>query len=156
MNEGYVTAAQYDAVMGEARMPGDFYEFAKLMIDDPRVNKDIKDKWWGFLNKETKLCRMETKDRWAASNDFAIQRMFKAMSQPAYSVDINELSTLSNTRRRFMTQVNRGIGGFERQALMTQIKEFKTGAGADAINSGFWSGLKKKIGLGKEEEHASS
>ena len=152
-----ISPTEHETLMEEGKMPEGFTEFAELMIEDEGIPKDVWKGWWGFINKDTILTRSDgMHENWEASNDFAIRRNLHMMSQPAYKNDILEVVNLDNIRRRFMTQHRRSIGGFERQALMTQIRELKTNRPAMEASSGLWSGIKKKFGFGekKEGEHA--
>lgn len=155
-----ITAAEYEQMVGEGPLQNDMYNFAKLMIQDKKIPQKAKSKWWGFFGKDTILTRSDAKnDRWNADNDFAIRKNFEIMSKPAYKNNINEMVDLDNIRRRFMTQHRRSIGGFERQALMTQIKELRSSRGEAYQNPGLWSGIKKRLGFSEKEEgeqHGSS
>lgn len=146
-----ITATEYDALYG-GQVPAQFHEFAKFVVEDKKIPKNVKDRWWGFLNKDTILTRSDHKnDGWAADNDFAIRKNIHLMSQPAYKNNISELVTLDNVRRRFLTQHRRSLDGFERQALTTQIKELRTNRPAESGQTGIFAGLKKKLGLGPKE-----
>jgi len=148
-----VSASDYEAMMEEGRFPDGMVEFAEMMIHDERIPRDVRKLWWGFINKDTILTRSDNNDdKWSADNDFAIRRNFHLMSQPAYKNDITEMVKLDNIRRRFITQHRRSIGGFERQALMTQIKELRTNKPSDIPGTSLMASLKRKFGLGPKPE----
>lgn len=152
-----ITPDDYAAMVDESRFLEGFTEFAELMIQDPKIPKDVKEKWWGFLSKDTILTRSDgNQENWEAANDFAIRKNLHLMSQPEYKNDIEEIVKLDNIRRRFMTQHRRSVGGFERQALMTQIKELRTNRPVSEPSRGVFGRLKGKLGFGskKEETHA--
>jgi len=145
----------------EAGFPKGMVEFTETVIEDEKnIPPHVRSKWWGFLGKDTILTRSEDKESmWDADNDFAIRRNLHLMSQPAYKNDITELVELDNVRRRFMSQHKRSIGGFERQALMTQIRELRTNKSAAEGGGGFWQGIKGKLGFGpksREEKYAGA
>lgn len=153
-----LSQSDYEAMMAEGKFPEGIVEFAELMIKDERIPEPIKEMWWGFLNKDTILTRSDgINENWEAANDFAIRRNLQLMCQPAYKNDIIEIVELDNVRRRFITQHRRSIQGFERQALMTQIRELRSNRPTPEASSGLWSGIKKKLGFGpkKEAEHGT-
>lgn len=147
-----LTQNDYDAAMGDTQLPADYTQFAELMIKDPKIPAAVKKAWWGYINQDTILSRSDKEDKWAFQNSWVIQRNVEMMSRPAYRVDINELKSYENIRNRYTTQVNRSFGGFERQALMTQIKELRTNRTASENNPGFLTKLSKRLGFGKKEE----
>jgi hypothetical protein len=140
---------EYDTT-GSAIDPG-FVEFAELMVKDETIPLDIKDMFWGFLNKEAVLSRSDQKDRRRSENRYAILRNFYLMSKPQYKVDINEIIDMQNAQHRNTTKSNRSFGGFERQALTTQIKELRTPRTPDPKEKSFLSGIKNRLGFGHKE-----
>ena len=138
----------------EGEFPKGMTEFAEMMVEDEKnIPAAIRSKWWGFLGKDTILTRSNSNDDiWEAQNDFAIRKNHHLMSQPYYKNDINEMVDIDNTRRRFTSQHRRSIDGFERQALMTQIRELRTNKVATESGSGFWDSVKGKLGFKAKKE----
>ena len=133
----------------QGKFPDGMTEFAELMInDDENIKKKTSGEWWGFFGKDTILTRSDDEDRWEAMNDFAISKNNRLMSRPYYKADINDLRDTDQVRRRFITQHRRSLAGFERQALMTQIKELRTNRPLPGESLGFFGSLKQKLGFG--------
>jgi len=148
-----ISPTDYEAMMEEGKFPDGMSEFAELMIHDEKIPALVRKLWWGFINKDTILTRSNMKnDLWEASNDFAIRRNLHLMSQPSYKNNIEEVVNLDNIRRRFTTQHRRSHDGFERQALMTQIRELRHQTPSSDTSGGVWSGIKKKLGFGPKEK----
>ena len=144
-----ITGFDFDAQTPEPMNLDGMTEFAEFSVEDDSIPSKVKELWWGFLGKDTILTRSDTnEDKWSADNDFAIRRNIHLMSQPAYKNDVIEMVSLDNIRRRFMAQHRRSIGGFERQALTTQIRELRTNRAVNDPGTGFFAGIKKKLGLG--------
>jgi len=147
-----MSASDYDTMEGQP-LPNDLYQFAKLMIDDPKIPKESKKKFWGFMNKDTILTNSDSReDAVTAANDYAIIRNQLIMAQTSFDVNINELINLDNARRRFLTQHKRSKNGFERQGLTTQIKEIRQNRTIGEQKSGIITGLKKKLGFGMKRQ----
>lgn len=130
--------------------PAGMTEFAEFMVKDETVPKSMRDMFWGFLNKETTLSRSDQRDRRRAENRFAILRNFYMMSKPQYKVDIMEIIEIQNGQHRNTVKNNRSFGGFERQALMTQIKELRTPKAPEVHDTGFLGSIKNKLGFGSQ------
>lgn len=146
-NESYDTTGIYDQQ--------GLVQFAELMVNDETIPPNIKSMFWGFLDKETILSRSDNKDRRRAENRFAIIRNLYMMGKPQYRIDINELVEIQNAQQRNTIENNRSYGGFERQALTTNIKEIRVPKTQEKRDSGMFSGLMSKMGLGnKEGKHA--
>jgi hypothetical protein len=143
-----MTPDEYAAMQSGGELPGDYVEFAKLMVHDKRIPKDVKDDFWGFINKETILSKTDDGDRRRAENRFIILRNLKLMSEPYYKIDIDKIKSFQNVQQRNSTQILRSHQGFERSALTTQIKQVITNQKKDYDRNGnMFSGLMKKMGI---------
>lgn len=148
-NESYETTGIYDQQ--------GMVQFAELMVKDETIPPNIKRMFWGFLDKETILSRSDNKDRRRAENRFAIIRNLYMMGKPQYKIDINEIVEIQNAQQRNTIENNRSYGGFERQALTTNIKEIRTPRIQEKKDSGFFTKLGSKFGFGsKEANYAGS
>lgn len=148
-NESYDTTGVYEQQ--------GLVQFAELMVKDETIPANIKNMFWGFLDKETILSRSDNRDRRRAENRFAVIRNLYMMGKPQYKIDINEIVEIQNAQQRNTIENNRSYDGFERQALTTNIKEIRTPRTVEKKDSGFFTKLGSKFGFGnKEANYAGS
>lgn len=135
------------------RMPPDMSkEFAEFMVvDDENIPDDVRSSLWGFICKDNILSRSNDKDRKRFENRMCIARNLKMMMMPSHEITMKELLDFANTQNRNTIQVNGSIGGFERQALTTQIKELRQARLPSMPQSGMLDSLKRRLGFNDKQ-----
>lgn len=129
-----------------------FVEFADRMLEESNIPKDVRSGYWGFINNGRVLTISNDKDRIRSENRLCILRNLYFMGMPQYKINITMLREFSNTQNMNTINTSRSVNGFERQALMTQIKQLITSRDETKQEKGFLAGFKKKLGLGPKEE----
>ena len=111
--------------MPRSRMYGSAFnseslEFMKSLIEEdvPEKLKDLKNKFWGFLSKESALTFLKMDDFDWISNRFEIARLYHLMGYPKRV----EMETL---KAKMFIKARRSLDGFERKQQTTQIQEHR-------------------------------
>jgi len=152
MESPLLSPQEYDLMMQNTSQMKDFAEIIKLMLNNPKIPLSTQHNRWGYINKNTMLARTDRRDAIRGENRFGLQMLYTMMGMRYHKIDFMMLAQFHNEKNCHSLMMNRSQGGFERLAETTQVHQLITNRVEEPKQSGFFTGLKRKLGFGKKEE----
>lgn len=113
--------SQYDDIM----TPEIEIKQTKLFITDNEIPKDLKQRFWGIVDKQSMIGNLNDEEILAVDNkeDLAISWHF--MGVPRWEITFDDLFFIEQLKLKSFKATRRSRHGFERMALVTQKVEQK-------------------------------
>lgn len=120
--------------------------FAKFMLTDDAIPKEVKGLFWAFMDKEAALTQLNSSDirRLMRSLDDTIVAYL--MAKPSYRHEWYDEFIQTQLRGKLFMKLKRSENGFERKLNATQIKEIRRSGNTEFPQQEKRGGLMGKVG----------